>query len=82
YRTNWLRIIPNADYAPVPLVPELRPDTQAPLDLSFSTLRSVSPIHRQYMKNMGVLSSMSISLMKGERLWGLISCGNRQPLLV
>ncbi|KHK63412.1 ATP-binding protein [Pseudomonas frederiksbergensis] len=82
YRTNWLRIIPNADYTPVPLVPELRPDTQAPLDLSFSTLRSVSPIHRQYMKNMGVLSSMSISLMKGEQLWGLISCGNRQPLHV
>lgn len=51
-------------------MPELRPDTQAPLDLSFSTLRSVSPIHRQYMKNMGVLSSMSISLMEGERLWG------------
>ncbi|ROO32106.1 ATP-binding protein [Pseudomonas sp. 7SR1] len=82
YRTNWLRIIPNADYTPVPLVPNLRPDTRAPLDLSFATLRSVSPIHRQYMKNMGVLSSMSISLMDGERLWGLISCGNRKPLLV
>ncbi|MEA1032294.1 ATP-binding protein [Pseudomonas sp. N-137] len=82
YRTNWLRIIPNADYTPVPLVPQLRPDTQTPLDLSFSTLRSVSPIHRQYMKNMGVLSSMSISLIEGDRLWGLISCGNRQPLLV
>ncbi|KPA90449.1 bacteriophytochrome (light-regulated signal transduction histidine kinase) [Pseudomonas asplenii] len=82
YRTNWLRIIPNADYEPVPLVPRLRPDTQAPLDLSFATLRSVSPIHCQYMKNMGVLSSMSISLLKGDQLWGLISCGNRQPLHV
>lgn len=82
YRTNWLRIIPNADYQPVPLVPKLRPDTQAPLDLSFATLRSVSPIHCQYMKNMGVLSSMSISLLKGDKLWGLISCGNRQPLHV
>ncbi|MHA3735654.1 ATP-binding protein [Pseudomonas sp. Eth.TT006] len=82
YRTNWLRIIPNADYQPVPLLPQLRPDTQAPLDLSFATLRSVSPIHCQYMKNMGVLSSMSISLMQGDKLWGLISCGNRQPLHV
>jgi light-regulated signal transduction histidine kinase (bacteriophytochrome) len=52
------------------------------LDLSFATLRSVSPIHCQYMQNMGVLSSMSISLMAGDKLWGLISCGNRQPLLV
>jgi len=60
YRTNWLRIIPNADYTPVPLGPKLRPDTGEPLDLSFATLRSVSPIHCQYMQNMGVLSSMSI----------------------
>lgn len=82
YRTNWLRIIPNADYEPVPLLPKLHPDTGKPLDLSFSTLRSVSPIHCQYMKNMGVLSSMSISLMKGDKLWGLISCGNREPLYV
>ena len=82
YRTNWLRIIPNASYEPVPLVPKLRPDTGQPLDLSFATLRSVSPIHCQYMQNMGVLSSMSISLMKGDKLWGLISCGNREPLLV
>ena len=82
YRTNWLRIIPNADYEPVPLLPKLRPDTGQPLDLSFATLRSVSPIHCQYMKNMGVLSSMSISLMKGDKLWGLISCGNREPLHV
>ncbi|AZC26097.1 ATP-binding protein [Pseudomonas sessilinigenes] len=82
YRSNWLRIIPDADYQPVPLVPTLRPDTGQALDLSFATLRSVSPIHCQYMKNMGVLSSMSISLLKDDQLWGLISCGNRQPLLV
>ncbi|WP_300730930.1 ATP-binding protein [Pseudomonas sp.] len=82
YRTHWLRIIPNADYTPVELIPRLRPDTHQPLDLSGATLRSVSPIHCQYMKNMGVLSSMSISLMDGERLWGLISCGHRQPLHV
>lgn len=82
YRTNWLRIIPNADYQPVPLVPKLRPDNGQPLDLSFASLRSVSPIHCQYMKNMGVLSSMSISLLKDDKLWGLISCGNRQPLHV
>ncbi|WP_439852725.1 ATP-binding protein [Pseudomonas syringae] len=82
YRRNWLRIIPDADYTPVPLVPQLRPDTHEQLDLSFSTLRSVSPIHCQYMKNMGVLSSMSVSLIQGGKLWGLISCGHRTPLYV
>ncbi|MCD5984866.1 ATP-binding protein [Pseudomonas sp. CDFA 610] len=82
YRRNWLRIIPDADYTPVPLVPQLRPDTDQQLDLSFSTLRSVSPIHCQYMRNMGVLSSMSVSLIQGDKLWGLISCGHRTPLYV
>jgi light-regulated signal transduction histidine kinase (bacteriophytochrome) len=82
YRVNWLRIIPDASYMPVPLIPLLRPDTRVPLDMTYSLLRSVSPIHCQYMKNMGVLSSMSISLLKDDRLWGLISCGNRAPLLV
>ncbi|WP_122315526.1 ATP-binding protein [Pseudomonas cichorii] len=82
YRRNWLRIIPDANYTPVPLIPQLRPDTGQPLDLSFSTLRSVSPIHCEYMKNMGVLSSMSVSLLKDDKLWGLISCGHRTPLHV
>jgi len=82
YRLNWLRIIPDASYVPVPMLPALRPDNRQPLDMSFSVLRSVSPVHCQYMRNMGVRSSMSISLLKDDRLWGLISCGNRQPLRV
>jgi light-regulated signal transduction histidine kinase (bacteriophytochrome) len=82
YRLNWLRIIPDATYVPVPMLPALRPDNGQPLDMTFAVLRSVSPIHCQYMHNMGVRSSMSISLLKDDRLWGLISCGNRQPLRV
>ncbi|RAU39921.1 MULTISPECIES: ATP-binding protein [unclassified Pseudomonas] len=82
YRLNWLRVIPDARYVPVPLVPALRPDTGEPLDMSYAVLRSVSPVHCQYMQNMGVRSSMSISLLKDDRLWGLISCGNREPLRV
>ena len=76
YTKNWLRIIPDARYAPSPLVPELRPDTGKPLDLSFAALRSVSPIHREYLANMGVIGSMSVSLVVRGRLWGLISCTN------
>lgn len=82
YRLNWLRIIPDAAYVPSPLLPALRPDTGEPLDMGHAVLRSVSPIHCQYMLNMGVRSSMSISLLKEDRLWGLISCGNREPLQV
>jgi hypothetical protein len=57
YLRNWLRIIPDARYAPVPLEPSLRPDTGAPLDLTFAVLRSVSPIHLEYLANMGIRCS-------------------------
>ena len=79
YVLNWLRLIPDATYAPVPLVPGLRPDTRGPLDLSFASLRSVSPIHLEYLRNMGVGASMSVSLVEDHRLWGLIACHHRTP---
>lgn len=76
YCRNWLRLIFDASAKPARVVPTLRVDTGRPLDLSFSVLRSVSPIHLQYMANMGVRASMSISLIVHGRLWGLISCLN------
>lgn len=74
YLRNPIRTIPDARYTPVPLVPPLRPDTRTPLDLSFAFLRSVSPIHLEYLANMGVRASMSVSLVVRDRLWGLIAC--------
>ncbi len=82
YQLNGLRLIPNADYQPISLVPECNPLTQQPLDLSFSVLRSVSPLHLEYLKNMGVTASMSISLMQGQKLWGLIACHHLSPKYV
>ena len=74
YRRNWLRLIFDATARPARVVPTLRVDTGGALDLSFSVLRSVSPIHLEYMANMGVRASMSVSLIVRDRLWGLISC--------
>ena len=76
YRKNWVRLIFDGRAKPARVVPTLRADTGGPLDLSFSVLRSVSPIHLEYMANMGVRASMSISLVVRDRLWGLISCLN------
>jgi chemotaxis family two-component system sensor kinase Cph1 len=75
YRRNRLRIIPDATYTPV----AIQSHDPAPLDLSDSVLRSVSPVHLEYMRNMGTLASMSISILREGRLWGLISCHNREP---
>ncbi|HEY1216176.1 MAG TPA: GAF domain-containing protein, partial [Bryobacteraceae bacterium] len=80
YERNRIRLIANVDYTPVPIVPEVNPITNLPLDLSFAGLRSVSPVHLEYMRNMGLASSMSISiLVEDGRLWGLISCHHRCP---
>jgi light-regulated signal transduction histidine kinase (bacteriophytochrome) len=74
YEKNWLRLISDVDYTPAPLVPAVHPATGTPLDLTHATLRSVSPIHIEYLQNMGVRASMSISLLRHGRLWGLIAC--------
>ena len=70
---------PGRQLPAVALVPTLNPISGTPLDLSFSALRSVSPVHLQYMRNMGTLASMSISIVIRDRLWGLISCHDAQP---
>src|SRR5690606_29000500 len=74
-----IRVIPDANYQPSPLLPVINPASGAPLDLGFASLRSVSPVHLQYMRNMGTLASMSVSIVVRDRLWGLISCHNHEP---
>ena len=74
YERNWIRLIADIGYTPSPLVPAANPLTGRPLDLSDAWLRSVSPIHVEYLRNMGVSASMSVSLLREGRLWGLIAC--------
>lgn len=82
YTVNRLRMIVDVTYRPVPIEPAVSPATGEPLDLSFSVLRSVSPIHTEYLQNMGVAASMSISLVIDGRLWGLVICHHNSPKLV
>lgn len=82
YRKNRLRLISDANYVPTPIAPALNPLTGRPIDLSFSVLRSVSPVHLEYMRNMETMSSMSISLLRNDTLWGLISCHSAVPVRV
>lgn len=82
YRNNWLRLIPDVNYESIPIVPRQHPLKQEDLDLSFAVLRSVFPCHIQYLKNMGVQASMSISLMNEGNLWGLVACHHYSPRYV
>jgi two-component system, chemotaxis family, sensor kinase Cph1 len=79
YTLNWLRLIPDVNYQPVPLIPADNPLNNQPLDLSLSMLRSVSELHLTYLQNMGVTASMSISLIHDQKLWGLIACHHSSP---
>ncbi|MBR0873770.1 GAF domain-containing protein [Bradyrhizobium tropiciagri] len=73
YTRNWLRIIADINAAPVPLL-STATHSASLLDLSMSTLRSVSPIHIEYLQNMGVGASMSVSILRDGKLWGLFAC--------
>jgi len=79
YTLNLLRLIPDVTYEPVGLIPQFNPLTNKPLDMSLSVLRSVSPLHTEYLNNMGVGASMSISLIENNQLWGLIACHHNSP---
>jgi len=69
----------DVNYSPVPLVPRQSPISGTDLDMSLCFLRSASPIHVQYLKNMGVRATLVVSLMVGGKLWGLISCHHYSP---
>ena len=78
YLKNWIRVIGDSSFDPVPLYPPLERGT-VPIDMSFSHLRSVSPVHCEYLRNMGVASSMSVSVVVDGTLWGLIACHHNSP---
>ncbi|MET0278710.1 MAG: GAF domain-containing protein, partial [Pseudorhodoplanes sp.] len=82
YRRSSIRLIPDVGYIPAPLVPATVPGRPQPLDMSHCALRSVSPVHIQYLKNMSVGASMSVSLLPAGNLWGLIACHNSTAKLV
>jgi len=82
YYENWLRLIVDVNYEPVEIIPSHNPLTNAPLDLSYSLLRSVSPLHREYAQNMGFRASICISLINEQQLWGLIVGHHYSPKYV
>ena len=79
YLLNRIRVIPDANYLASSLHFVDGSLSASALDLSFAQLRSVSPVHLEYMRNMGTLASMSVSIIVRGDLWGLVSCHDHQP---
>lgn len=78
YMKNLLRLITDIDYNPIPVF-TTDDGTEKNLDMSLSILRSTSPIHVQYLSNMGVGATLTISLIYNKKLWGLIACHHYSP---
>lgn len=79
YVLNRVRVLEDVDAPPAPLVPAVRSDTGQPLDMSWCHLRSMSPVHLQYLRNMGVTASLSASIVRDGQLWGLIAMHHQTP---
>lgn len=78
YKKNYTRLIANVNDTPVSILSEKNGSP----DLTNSSLRAVSPIHIRYLKNMGVSSSFSVSIIVENELWGLVACHNYTPRFI
>ena len=76
FLSNVIRAIVDIDAIPAPITPDISPVTGRALDLTYSALRSASPIHLEYLRNMGVQSSLTVSIIVKGQLWGMIACHN------
>lgn len=79
YKLNTVRILYDREQSPTRLVGRTHEDIAVPLDMTHTFLRAMSPVHLQYLANMGVRASMSISIIASKKLWGLISCHSYGP---
>lgn len=82
YRLNTIRLKPDVNARAATLAPPVNPVTGSSLDMTYCALRAMSPVHTEYLRNMGVGASMSISILKDDRLWGLIACHHATPFFV
>ena len=71
-------MIPDVNMASIPILPQLT-SKNMPVDLSLSALRAASPIHLQYLRNMGSGATMTVSILRRDKLWGLIACHHETP---
>ncbi|KAI8456842.1 hypothetical protein BY996DRAFT_4579091 [Phakopsora pachyrhizi] len=74
YKINKVRMLYDRDQPTARLVCKTKYEVKRPLDMTHCHLRAMSPIHIQYLANMGVRASFSISILMNNELWGLISC--------
>ncbi|MDU9006675.1 ATP-binding protein [Sedimentitalea todarodis] len=86
FALNVMRSIPDINCKSMPIVSRsgavADAESDNPLDLTYSKLRAVAPVHVEYLRNMGVGASLSISLVTNNELWGLVACHHYDRRLI
>ncbi|MDB2385161.1 ATP-binding protein [Polaribacter sp.] len=77
-----IRILADVDDEYHAIIPQVNPETGVLTSVSKSNLRGSSPIHIEYLKNMGVGATLNCTIIHEGKLWGLISCHHYQPKYV
>jgi diguanylate cyclase (GGDEF)-like protein len=85
YTLQRIRVLADANCRPVPVLSDLEMacggTDPIQLDMTFCGLRSVSPVHMEYVRNMKVGATLTLSLLTDDRLWGLLVCHHRESRL-
>ncbi len=79
YKKNRVRLVADVSTQDVPILTQSKASV---LDMTYCVSRAVSPMHIQYLKNMGVHSSFSVSIIIEDELWGLVACHNYSPKFI
>jgi diguanylate cyclase (GGDEF)-like protein len=79
YRLQRVGVVADSAYTPVPILSQRTLHDGFPLDMTYSTLRSISPMHCEYMRNMNTAASLTIGLVCEHELWGMLVCHHRTP---
>jgi len=79
FKKIWVRPLPDAAGPPVEMVPLANPDTGRPVTMTHCSLRGSSVMYTEYLENMGVAASLTLSILCDGELWGLIACHHLTP---
>jgi len=74
FTRTWIRPVSDVAGTLAELVPLANPDSARPLDMTYCSLRGVSVMYTEYLRNMGVTAALTMAIRRNDALWGLIAC--------
>jgi light-regulated signal transduction histidine kinase (bacteriophytochrome) len=79
FKKIWIRPLPDAAGELAEMVPLANPDTGEPLEMTYCALRGASAMYTEYLHNIGVAASLTLSIRRDGELWGLVTGHHATP---